>query len=145
MAKQLFYEDVEVGTEITPLVKHCRRELLVKWAGASADYAIIHYDDEGARARGLPGVVIHGKFKFAWLGQLMTDWIGEKGILRKITCEYRALDLPEDTVTCTGEVTSKYVKDGEHYVECRIWTENQRGERTTPGTAIVVLPSRGRR
>lgn len=143
MAKQLFYEDVEVGTEITPLVKRPTRELLVKWAGASADFAIIHYDDEGARGRGLPGVIVHGKLKFAWLGQLMTDWIGEKGILRKITCEYRAMDQPGDTVTCTGEVSNKYVKDGEHFVECRIWTHNQKGVTSTPGTALVILPSRG--
>ncbi len=143
MAKELFYEDVEVGTEVPPLVKHPTPRQFVKWAGASADYAEIHYYHEAALANNQPGIIAQGKLKFAWLGQMMTDWIGEKGILRKITCEYRAMDLPGDTVTCTGEVSNKYVKDGEHCVECRIWTENQRGERTTPGTAIVVLPSRG--
>ncbi len=142
MAKQLFYEDVEVGTEITPLVKHPTPAQLVRWACASDDLEGMHYNHQRALSRGLPGIIIHGKLKFAWLGQLMTDWIGEKGILRKVTCEYRAPDIPGDTITCAGEVANKYVKDGEHYVECRIWMENGKGVTSTPGTAIVVLPSR---
>ena len=145
MAKQLCYEDVKVGTEVTPLVKHPTPRQLVKWAGGSADFAEIHYNNDIALARKLPGIVVQGKLKFAWLGQLMTDWIGDKGVLKKLTCEYRETDVPGDTITCSGEVTNKYVKDGEHYVECRIWVENGKGETTTPGTAIVVLPSRGKR
>ena len=143
MARELFYEDVEVGTEIPPIVKHPTTQQFVKWAGASADYAAIHYDKDIALASGLPGVIVPGKLKFAFLGQLMIDWIGGKGTLKKITCQYRGMDLPGDTVTCKGKVTNKYVKEGEHYVECDIWTENQRGERTTPGIAIVGLPSKG--
>ena len=143
MAKERFYEDVEIGTELTPLIKHPIPRQFVKWAGASGDYAEIHYSHEAALANGQPGVIAQGKLNCAWLGQLVIDWIGEKGVLRKITCQYRGMDLPGDTVTCKGEVTDKYIKDGEHCVECRIWTENQRGATTTPGTAIVILPSRG--
>ena len=32
---------------------------------------------------------------------------------------------------------------GEHLVDLEIWTENPQGQRTTPGTATVALPSRG--
>ena len=28
-------------------------------------------------------------------------------------------------------------------VECDIWAENPRGEKTVPGKAIVIVPSRG--
>ena len=35
-----------------------------------------------------------------------------------------------------------YGAEGESYVEPEIWTANQRGEKTTPGTAVVILPSR---
>ena len=142
---QLCYEDVEVGMEIPTLQKQVDTEILVRWAGHSGDYAKIHYDKDVAISSGFSeGVIIHGKLKFAWLGQLITDWITPRGIVRSMTCQYRGQDRPGDIVSCKGEATNKYVKDGEHCVECRIWTENQRtGQTTTPGTATVVLPSRG--
>jgi len=142
---QIYYEDVQVGTDLPALQKQADTETLVRWAGHSGDYARIHYDKDVAISRGFSeGVILQGKLKFAWLGQLVTDWIGPKGIVKSMTCQYRGQDRPGDVITCEGEVTDKYVKDGEHYVECRIWTENQKtGKVTTPGTAIVVLPSRG--
>ncbi len=141
---QIYYEDVEVGTELPPLQKEPKSQTLVRCAGASGDYAKIHFDKDAAIDRGFSeGVIIHGKLKFAWLGQLVTDWIEPRGIVKRLTCQYRGQDRPGDTITCMGEVTNKYLKDGEHYVECRIWTENQKGVTSTPGTATVVLPSRG--
>jgi len=47
-----------------------------------------------------------------------------------------------DTTWCKGKVTSKYIENGEHLVECQLWAENQRGEITAPGQATVILPSR---
>ncbi len=48
MGKQVFYEDVEVGMEIPPLVKTPSTRQLVMWAGASGDYYEIHYDKDFA-------------------------------------------------------------------------------------------------
>jgi len=41
-----------------------------------------------------------------------------------------------------GVVTAKRIEDGQHLVDCDIWAENQRGERTALGSATVALPSR---
>ena len=87
MAKQLYFEDVEVGMEIPPVTKHPSTTTLVKWAGASEDYYPIHYDKDFALASNLPGVIVHGRLKAAYLGNLMTNWIGDQGILRKLTCK----------------------------------------------------------
>lgn len=142
MAKQLYYEDVEVGTEVTPVVKSPTTQQLVKWAGASEDYYQIHYDKDFAQSLGLPGVIVHGRLKSSFLVQMVTDWIGEQGTVKKISVLHRGMDFPGETMTCKGRVTKKYIQDGEHIVECQIWTENPRGEKTTPGNAIVILPSR---
>ena len=53
------------------------------------------------------------------------------------------MDIPGDALTCKGTVTKKYVEGDEHLVACDIWLENSKGEKTTPGTAVVALPSRG--
>ena len=142
MVDQPFYEDVEVGTEIPPLVKHPTTRQLVMWAGASGDYYEVHYDKDFAQSAGLTSVIVHGWLTLSFLGQLITDWIGEQGTLKKLGCSYKGMLFPGEEVTCRGKVTKKYLENGEHYVQCEIWAENSKGERTTPGTAVVVLPSK---
>ena len=74
---------------------------------------------------------------------MVTDWIGESGTLKRLTVSYRGMDVPGDTLTCRGRVARKYVKDGEHLVDCDLWLENGKQEKTTPGSATVALPTRG--
>lgn len=143
MTKQLYYEDIAVGSEIPPLVKCPTTKQLVMWAGASTDYLQIHYDKDFAQSKGLPGVIVHGQLVCSFLGQLITDWMGEQGSLRKLTCNYKGINFPGETLTGKGRVAKKYVEDGKHYVVCEIWVENPRGEKTVSGKAIVVMPTRG--
>ena len=79
---------------MAPLEKNPTTQQLVKYAGASGDYYQIHYDQEYARANGLPNVILHGALKNAFLGQFMTDWIGERGALKKLSAQYRGMDVP---------------------------------------------------
>ena len=142
MAK-LYWEDIDVGAEITPLVKRPTTRQLVRFAGASGDFNEPHYDKDFALSWGLPGVIVQGMLKLHFLVQMLTDWIGDEGDLLKISCQYRGLDYPGDMLTCKGKVVRKFVNGDEHCLECAISLENQRGEKTTPGSAVVVVPSRG--
>ena len=142
MTEQLYYQDVAVGSEIPPLVKQPTTRQLVMWAGASGDYNPIHYDKDLAQSRGLPGVIVPGQLAGSFLGQLITDWIGEQGRLSKLSCSYKGMNLPGEALTCGGKVSQKYVEQGEHCVECNLWVENEKGEKTVTGMATVVLPSR---
>ena len=143
MAQQLHWEDVQEGTEITPLKKNASTQQLVRWAGASGDFYQIHYDKDFALNNDLPGQIIHGALKSAWLGQLLGDWVGEQGMIKSYGCSYRGMDVPDDALICKGSVTKKYVEGDEHLVACDVWLENSKGEKTTPGTAVVALPSKG--
>ena len=143
MEKQIFYEDIEAGADIPILLKHPIKQQLVQWAGASGDLNPLHYDKDFAVSLGFPDVIIHGRLKAAFLGQLMTDWVGDKGKLKKLSCNYRGNDLPGTDLLCKGKITKKYVQDGEHIAECEIWTENAKGEKTTQGSAVVALPFKG--
>src|ERR1700688_2405687 len=146
MAKQIYFEDVQVGTEIGPLEKNPTTQQLVRYAGASGDFYQIHYDKDFAIANGLPGVILHGALKNAFLGQLMTDFAGELGSLRKLAVQYRGMDQPGTKIVCRGKIAKKRIEkangSSEHLVDCEIWLENAKGEKTTPGSATVVLPSR---
>lgn len=143
MTEQLYYEDVAVGGEITTLTKQPTTRQLVMWAGASGDFNPIHYDKDLALSRGLPGVVVHGQLAGCFLGQMLTDWIGEKGSLRKLSLSYKGMNFPGEALTCKGTVTKKYIENSQHFVRCSIWVENPRGERTVSATATITLPARG--
>lgn len=153
MGKQLYYEDVEVGTEMAPLPKIATTQMLVKWAGSSGDFNPLHYDQTFAETQGVGKPIVQGALKNAWLVHFVTDWMGEQGTFKKLSCQYRGIDWPRTMVSlsdpaegetwyCKGKVTKKYVQDDEHCVDCEIRVENGKGESTTPGTATVVLPSR---
>ena len=143
MTEQLDYEDIDTGSEIPELVKRPTTRQLVMWAGASGDLNPIHYDKDYALERGLPGVVVHGQLAGCFLGQMMTDWIGERGSLKKLNVSYKGLNFPGQTLTCKGVVIRKYVEQGEHCVAARIWAENPKGDKTVSGTATVSLLAGG--
>jgi len=142
MAEQLYWEDVQEGSQITPLQKNATTQQLVRWAGASGDFYQIHYDKDFALNNALPGVIIHGALKSAWLGQMLGDWVGEGGRIKSYGCSYRGMDVPGEDLILTGTVTKKYVDGDDHVVECDIWLQKASGEKTTPGTGVVVLPSK---
>ncbi|HYS98609.1 MAG TPA: MaoC/PaaZ C-terminal domain-containing protein [Candidatus Dormibacteraeota bacterium] len=126
---------VEVGEEIPELVKHPTTRQLVQYAGAQGDFYEIHYDHAYAQSVGLPGVILHGLLKAAFLGQLVTDWIGARGTLKAFEVSYRGIDVPGHPYRCRGRVAR--VDDTE--VELEIWGENDEGQRTTVGMATVEI------
>jgi acyl dehydratase len=141
--QQLYFEDINDGTELPALVKYPTTMQLVKYAGASGDYYQIHYDKDFAAANGLPGVIVHGWLALAFLGQMVTDWIGEAGALVKLSGSYRGMNKVHEDLICNGKVTKKYSEDGKNYARVEIWVENPQGEKTVTGNALVMLPSKG--
>lgn len=140
MNKQLYFEDVISGTDIPLLVKQPDTMQLVMWAGASGDYNPIHYDKDYAVAHNLPGVIVHGQLAACFLMQMITDWMGGRGVLKSFAVNYRGMNFPGEAITCKGTVNNKYIEDGKHLVSLKIWAENPRLEKTLSGTAVVILP-----
>jgi acyl dehydratase len=129
--------NVRAGEELADLVKHPTTRQLVQYAGAQGDFYEIHYDQPYAQSVGLPGVILHGLLKAAFLGQLVTDWLGERGTLRSFEVSYRGLDVPDHPYRCRGRVTRVEGDD----VELEVWGEDESGKRTTVGTATAALRS----
>jgi acyl dehydratase len=139
---KVYFEDVKVGDEITPLVKGPIRQIqLTRYAGASGDFNPIHQDHEFARAAGMGDVFAHGMLSMGFVAQAVTDWAGA-GTVRKIGVRFTALVRLKDTVTCRGRILSKSSKDEAHTVDLEIWAETQKGDKVVTGKATVALPSR---
>lgn len=141
-APTLWFEDAAVGDELPEVVKQPDTRQLVMYAGASQDFVAIHYDRKVAAEAGHPKVIIHGALKSAWLGELVTSWIGSTGRLLELDVSYRAIDFPDDVVTCVGKVTETRIENGVGIVEVEIGLRNPEGVITTPGRALVSLPTK---
>ena len=126
---------IEVGQELPELVKHPTTRQLVQYAGAQGDFYEIHYDQKFARSVGLPGVILHGLLKAAFLGELVTAWLGDRGTLTAFEVSYRGVDVPGRPYRCRGRVTAV---EGTR-VDLEVWGEDPDGNRTTLGTAAVEM------
>ncbi len=71
--------DVEVGTELPAQEFTLQRSNLVRYAGASGDFNIIHWNERVATSVGLPNVIAHGMLTMATAGRVVTDWLGDPG------------------------------------------------------------------
>ncbi len=139
---KIYFDDVQVGAEITPLVKPPIRQIqLTRYAGASGDFNPIHQDDEFARAAGMGGIFAHGMLSMGFVAQALTDWAGA-GTVRKLGVRFGGLVRLKDVITCKGRVLAKSSKDDVHLVELDVWAENQKGEKIVTGKASVGLPIR---
>ncbi len=101
----------------------------------------VHWDETFARAVGAPGAYDYGPQRVTWLGQVMSNWMGDDGWLQALNVQVRRFNIIGDLTRCTGVVTNKRREGDQHLVDCDLWAENQRGERTAMGSATVVLPS----
>jgi acyl dehydratase len=102
----------------------------------------VHWDEPFARAVGVPGAYDYGPERVAWLGHLVTNWMGDNGELRRLNAQVRRHNLIGDVTWCDGSVASKDEAAGTVTLELR--AVNQRHEVTATGQALVWLPRRAR-
>jgi len=137
-------EDIAVGDELPRLVKGpITTAHLVRWAAAMENWHRIHFDRHYATEHdGLPDVVVNGSWKQHVLMQLVTDWAGEAGWLWRIAFQFRAINVPGETLTAWGRVTALERRGQYGLATLDIGLINERGEESTPGTAVTVWPAR---
>jgi hypothetical protein len=103
----------------------------------------VHYNKAAANGAGLPYPYDVGAQRQGWCINLITNWMGDDGWLKKNYAEYRRFVYLSDTVWLKGKVVGKYVDaDGDYCVDIETSSINQRVENVMPGYSIVALPSR---
>jgi acyl dehydratase len=91
------YDDVEVGTQLPEQTFMIQRADLIKYAGASGDFNIIHWNERVATSVGLPNVIAHGMFTMARAARVVTDWAGDPGAIEQYTVRFsRPIPVPDD-------------------------------------------------
>ena len=140
---QVYFEDVELGDEIGPLVKEPTREQIRGYDSVSSLRLGRFTSDQAAQDDGLRGVIVPGSMSMSFLAQLLSDWAGEHGRLTKLEVNFRRMVEPGDSLECKATVTDMEMVDGQNLVTLDAFIENQKGERPVQGTAQVALPNMG--
>jgi acyl dehydratase len=99
-----------VGTALPSQTFRVTRFELVRYAGASGDFNLIHWNERFAKAVGLPDVIAHGMFTMAEAARVVTDWLGDPGRLEEYSVRFtRPVPVPDDdagsVIEVSGEVT----------------------------------------
>jgi acyl dehydratase len=102
------YAEVEKGTELPPQSFPLTRADLVRYAGASGDFNVIHWNERVATLVGLPNVIAHGMLTMATAGRVVTDWVGDPGALVEYGVRFtRPVPVPDNEHGATLEVSAK--------------------------------------
>jgi acyl dehydratase len=102
------YAGVEVGTTLPAQTFTLRRENLVRYAGASGDFNIIHWNERVATKVGLPNVIAHGMLTMGTVVRVVTDWTGDPGAVVEYGTRFtRPVPVPDDDAGSDVEVTAE--------------------------------------
>lgn len=133
----IIWENINEGDTIPELKKTPSVSQLVKYAAGSGDFNPLHHDYNFSQSKTIGSIIVHGRFKYATLGECVSNWMQHAGRIKKISCQYRGMDFPDREITCKGNVIKKWEENGEKLVELSVWTENGEGTKNTPGVVIV--------
>jgi acyl dehydratase len=133
------YDSVAVGEELPKLHRNMARINLVQYAAGSGDFNPLHYDADFPQAKVLGDNIVHGRMKYAALGECVSNWLAHTGHVVTISCQYRGMDMRGANFTVGGKVVGKREENGQKLVDLELWTVTDEGKVTTPGTATVAL------
>ena len=137
------FQNVQIGDEITPLVKEIGLARMMAYGAATWDFIRLHYDADYARELGFEAPFVDGQMMGGFLTQHVQDWAGPEAFLRKLAFRNRVMAYPGDSLTCRGVVTDVSATDEGGMVECDLWVANQRGEKVVdPASALLRFPLR---
>ena len=135
------FEDIQIGDEITPLVKEIGMARMMAYGAATWDFIRLHYVADYARELGFEAPFVDGQMMGGFLTQHVQDWAGPGAFLRKLAFRNRVMAYPGDSLTCHGVVTDVSSTEEGGMVECDLWMENQRGEKVgDPASALLRFP-----
>jgi hypothetical protein len=164
-AEPRYFEDVEIGEELTPVVRGPFTVMeAVGWVvgGMGERYFLSdrlgryiyeqtgwgEYDERISMHKNFhdhslsEGALGAGAHRSSWLGILLTNWMGDAGFLVRMRSEHRAQGQWGNIYTTWGRVTGKREENGLHLVDLECGIDNHRGVRNLVGSATVALPTR---
>jgi acyl dehydratase len=133
---------LSVGDEIPPFERVTGFANWNRFAAVNDEFVPIHMDDGAGREAGYPTAIGMGNLQWAFLHNVLREWMGDDGRIEEIACQFRAPNTKDQAVTARGRIEA-IRPDGDRFlVDLTVWTEMD-GVELAPGTATVSLPAPG--
>ena len=131
--------DASPGDELPSFVRETGFANWNRYAAINDEFVPIHMDDDAGRAAGYPTAFGMGNLQWAYLHNMIRDWLGGDGHIVKLGCQFRSPNTKGMTVTALGKVLDVADDGARRTMSLEIWTQDQDGNKLAPGTATVVF------
>ena len=142
--QELYFEDLNAGDPI-PSREYGPLTIVdtVRWAGLQENTQHLHYDRDHVRQHnGLPTFIASGAYRQALLIRMITDWIGPRGWLRKISVRHTYSTFEGDTMRFGGRILDKSTESSDSWITCDLDGRNQTDKQILTGHCTLILPRR---
>ena len=144
MQQSTYFENVSIGDRIPP---HEFGPLTiadtVRWAGLQENWQHLHYDRDHVRQHnGLRTFIASGAYRQALLVRMLTDWIGPRGWLKKLSVRHTYSTFEGDMMRFSAKIIEKSAESSGHSIVCDLEGTNQENRQILIGRCTLLLPSR---
>ena len=142
--QELYFEDLNAGDPI-PSREYAPLTIVdtVRWAGLQENTQHLHYDRDHVRQHnGLPTFIASGAYRQALLIRMITDWIGPRGWLRKISVRHTYSTFEGDMMRFGGRILDKSTESSDSWITCDLDGRNQTDKQILTGRCTLILPRR---
>ena len=108
--------------------------------GWPVKYSQQHEDFLLASQRGMPAPFDNGVMRLAWIGPLLTNWMGDSGTLTRLSIQIMEPNLYGDTTWYRGVVAEKAYQNQGVLLKINLTGTNQLNVTTTQGIAEAFVP-----
>ncbi|MED5265353.1 MAG: MaoC family dehydratase N-terminal domain-containing protein [Actinomycetota bacterium] len=98
-------------------------------------------DPQGFASGGLDDQAATGPQLASWVVHLLTNWMGDSGVLHTLTVNFSGLPLLGSTTTIGGTITRKFSHGNDQFCEIDVECRLQNDEIIARGRAVVQLPT----
>jgi acyl dehydratase len=131
--------DVKVGDEVPTFVRKAGFDAWNRYAAVNDEFVGIHMDDEAARAASLPGAIGMGTLQWAYMHNVLREWLGEDGRIVDMSCRFKSMSFKDRVVTASGVVTAVTPGDDGVRVELDVRTVDDQGNELAAGSCAVLV------
>lgn len=136
-------EGLAPGDRLPDFVRTTGLDIWNRYAAVNNEFVPMHMADEAGKRAGYAAAFGMGNLQWAYLHNVVRDWIGCHGRLERISTQFRSPDIGSQvtaygTVTEVGEPSS----DGRVRVELAVGVRDAEGKDLSIGTATVTIRAR---
>ena len=126
----------DIGERLPTLEKNPTQAQVFRYSAVTWNSHKIHYDTKHAEMEGHPGVIIQRDFHGAMMQELIMDWLGSDGFLRRLSWKNIRPAVPGGSLFVVAEVSD--IDEEKNRVEFEVWVRDDE-KRYSEGCVIVDL------